>query len=393
EELIDERTQALKQANISLQIEVKNRRNAELAALTHKKNLQNVIDSASEIIIAFDYKHRIIIWNKSAELLTGFNPQQIYQKPVSKTPVFYDPEQLIKILDQIQKRKPTKFNELLLLTKDHAKRFLSISYSLIQSNETNQMGILLIGRDITNLRKTQDNMQNGCCYLISHEDDTHVLDLFIEFSQRNNYGLLMLRGTLETIQNLPSSKNIKIVLLSHHSIENVHTISTIDDLITTTHQFYEQHPESVVLLQGVHYLLTRFSFEEFINMVYELRELTSLYHAIFLLKIDPVLFTNQQLAVLHHEIQSLPILYTDSILISQASYDILQFIYEKNQRNALVTIKDIAKKFSIVYRTASKRLDILKNMGLIVIKKYGRSRGVYVTEKAKILIKNRKEPT
>ena len=45
---------------------------AEKQALEMKEHLQNVIDSASEVIISIDANKRITTWNKTAEITTGY---------------------------------------------------------------------------------------------------------------------------------------------------------------------------------------------------------------------------------------------------------------------------------------------------------------------------------
>jgi len=53
-------------------VDITDQRNAELEVVRTNENLQNVIDSASEIIISFDNKFNVKTWNKTAEIITGY---------------------------------------------------------------------------------------------------------------------------------------------------------------------------------------------------------------------------------------------------------------------------------------------------------------------------------
>ncbi|UCD13715.1 MAG: winged helix-turn-helix transcriptional regulator, partial [Thermoplasmatales archaeon] len=70
-------------------------------------------------------------------------------------------------------------------------------------------------------------------------------------------------------------------------------------------------------------------------------------------------------------------------------YDILAFIYQQNQNNAEVSLKNISKDFGIVSKTTAKRIKILEDKGLIFIKKRGRLKTLHVSQKGKTLLHKR----
>ena len=389
EKLIDERTKELKEANKRLQKEIIHGEKAENEAIRAKNSLENVINSASEIIIAIDNHYQIQLWNNSAELLTGYPQKEILKKSISKLDVFEHTDDLLINLEKIFRGKSPTLNELTLTTIYDEKKYFKLSYSIIRNETNKEIGVLLIGIDITSLRELQESLQTGGSYLVLEKDDSQALTFFKDLSKIRQKGLIITRSTPDIIRDITTTEDLDLILLSQHEFKGYHTISSLNEIITTIKEFTEKNEESVVLLHGVHYLLTQFSFKDFINMIYEIRETISTQNSIFFLHIDPILVDEQQTAIIKHEIKILPEIQESSIIISEESYDILKYTYEKNKKNSLVTIKDISRKFSIVYRTTSKRLDSLRNKGLIVIKKYGRSKEVHVTDKGKKLIKKR----
>jgi len=202
--------------------------------------------------------------------------------------------------------------------------------------------------------------------------------------------LLITRSNPDLIKNQVSKNEIKLFLLSQEKLDGFENIRDIDSLLSVVKEFSLNNPDSLIFLDGVHYLLTRFSFKEFINMIYCVIEIVSLQNSIFILYLDPDLLDEKQLAVVRHELQPLPSQRLDDIVIGEELFDMLLYIFTCNKNNSLVSIKSLLKRFSIVYRTASKRVRILEDSGLIVIKKYGKSKALFATEKGNRLLSRRK---
>jgi PAS domain S-box-containing protein len=387
EKLIDERTKDLKISNQRLQREIIHREKAENEALRTKNSLENVINSASEIIIAIDNHYHVQLWNNSAELLTGYPQKEILKKTLSKLEVFNSTEDLLVNLEKIFSGKTITLNELILNTIYYEKRYFKLSYSIIKNETNKKIGVLLIGKDITAIRELQEKLQIGGSYLILEKDDSQALAFFKDLAKIKQNALIITRSTPDTIRDITSNEDLNLILLSQHKFSGYQNISTLNEITNTIKEFTQKNEESVVLLHGIHYLLTQVPFKDFINMIYDIRETISTKNTIFFLHIDPILVDEQQKAIIQHEIKILPSTQESSIIISEESYDILKYVYEKNKKNSLVTIKNISREFAIVYRTTSKRLDALRNKGLIIIKKYGRSKEIHVTDKGKNLIK------
>ena len=81
------------------------------------------------------------------------------------------------------------------------------------------------------------------------------------------------------------------------------------------------------------------------------------------------------------EFQLLPDEQISNLQIDDELFVILKFIYEQNQNCVVVTFKKISREFSIVKTTTAKRLKILEDKGLILIKKQGRSKIVTLADK------------
>lgn len=389
EKLVEERTVELATTNKKLLQEVTNRRKTEEEANRIKENLQNIINSASEIIISIDRDNRITLWNRTAEVLTGYKKREVTGKHVSELPVFDDPEELLDNLKSVLYRKKPGFNELVLKTKNSVKRITRTSCSLIKGTGEQDIGVLIVGTNVTHDLESHGRLLRGSGYLISDKDNKSALDLFVVLSRSDHEGLFITRATPEIIKSISSLRNSEVVLLSQEKLGGFENIPSLDALITKIEKFSMKNRDPVILLDGIHYLLTRFSFVKFTEALYQIREIVSNTNSILLLRVDPSLLDARQMAVMENELQSLPSRKIDDVEIRDELYYILEFIYKQNQNNAEVSFKKVAKEFSIVSKTTAKRLRMLENKGLIFVKKQGRLKTLHVSQKGKTLLHKR----
>ena len=136
-------------------------------------------------------------------------------------------------------------------------------------------------------------------------------------------------------------------------------------------------------------MISRFSFNEFIKLLYDINDIIAKNKAILFVRIDPSIIDSNQMALIENELLILPSQKTEDIIIEDDVYNILKFIFEQNQDNAIVSVKKIMSRFSITYVTAASKLDSLDSKGLIISKKQGKLRAIFITEKGKKLLHKR----
>jgi predicted transcriptional regulator len=151
----------------------------------------------------------------------------------------------------------------------------------------------------------------------------------------------------------------------------------------------EKKKKAVILLERLDYLITKFSFEKVMDVLYEINDHITKNKCLLLLRIDPATIEKTQIALIENELQLLPSQKIEGLTIEDDVYDILRFIYEQNQNNAIVPIKKIMGRFKLAYSTVAKRLQVLETKGLIFTKKQGKSRTVTISDKGKTFIHKR----
>ena len=388
-EELHESYEELEKTNKKLQSEIIERKKAEQEALQIKEHLKNVIDSATEFIVSVDRNNRITTWNKTAEELSGYKDKELLNRSISKLSLFDDPQHVQDIIKSVYQDMKLGYVNLTLLTKANAKKIIRVNASLIEGENAQSTGVLLIGKDITRDLEAHGKLLAGNGYLIPDKTNSSSLDLLSDLATSGYKGLFVTRASADVIKNFHLPSAIKVIVLSQESKKEFETVSDLTSLFTSIKQFSEKNKEAVILLDGLHYILTRFSFDKFIESLYRINDLVAKNNSIFLLRVDPSLMEKNQMAIIENEIHLLPSQKIEGLIIEDDVYDVLKYIFEQNQNNALVSFKKIMARFKIAYSTAAKRLEILEEKGLIFTKRQGKLRTVFISEKGRNLLHKR----
>jgi len=385
---LKESYEELERANNKLKKEIDERKKLEREAVEAKKHLQNVFNSTKEIMISVDANNRVSFWNETAEDVTGYKKDEVYNRTIAKLPLFDNSQSISDIMKTVHRNKNPGPEDVTVITKDRAKKILRFRPSEIKSKNKKNAGILFVGEDITKDIEVHGKLISGNSYLIPESKNDSALDLFNDLSNSEYDGLFITRSNPEIVKSI-TSKNAEILLLSEKKLGDFKNISDIDNLLKEIENFTKKNKNAVVLLDGVHYLVTRFSFEKFLEFLYKINELIIKNRSILFLRFDPSVVDKTEMSVLENELQMLPSQKVEGIIIQDNLYDMLKFIYQQNEKNSLVPYKKIMEKFNIAYSTAAKRLEELGNKGLIFTKRQGKLRTVFVSDKGKTLLHKR----
>ena len=383
-------TAELEKTNKQMRNEIEERHKAETNALEMKEHLQNVIDSASEIIISIDANNRITTWNKTTEIVTGYKPKDVLNWSITKLALFENKQKLLDLVKSISTETLHNYVDLVIITKNQSKKILRINGSRIKGKEKKDSGVLLIGRDITREVEMHGKLLAGNSYLIPDKSNTASLDLLVDLATSGYSGYMITRMNPEALNSVVSSSNIHMYLLGQDRGKDHETIKNLQILLQKIKDICTEKKDTVILLERLDYLINKFSFEKVMDVLYEINDLVVKNKCLMLIRIDPETIEKTQMAIIENELQLLPSQKIEGLTIEDEVYDILRFIYEQNQNNAIVPIKKIMSRFTLAYSTVAKRLEILETKGLIFTKKQGKLRTVTILEKGKSFLHKRK---
>ena len=370
-------------------IDVTNEKESERKVIDTKNYLQNVIDSASEIIFTIGSNYKIKTWNKSARMITGYKQSHVIGKSISKLTLFRNQGELKDYIQTIFKGKIATLEELTIITSLGLKRKFSVSPSFILDESKSVNEILFVCRDITHEKETHGKLLLGKSYLISEETSKTTVEIFAGMLHTEHPGLYISRTIDSKITNIFTDVTPTIVKLSKEKDKKYLTCSNFEELLPIVKDYVSKEKQSIVLLDRIDYLLINSSFESMIKNIYRLNDMIEKHNCLLLIHINPSLLDKTQMAILKEELHRLPEQKIDDLQLEETMFEILDYIQIESRRNILVSYSKIRNEFSISKVTAQKRIESLLEKGLIFSKKQGRIKTLHITDKGKNLLIHR----
>jgi len=374
---------------IGIFTDITNRVKAEQEIKKTKDYLQNVIDSASEIIFTIGSDYKIKTWNKSARMITGYKQSHIIGKSIKKLTLIENQDELKDYIQTIFKGKISKLEELTINTSFGIKKQFSVSPSFIRDESKNVNEILFVCRDISYEKERHGKLLFGQSYLISEATSKTALDIFTEMLRIGHPGLYIARTSNIEIKNIFTDVSPTVVKLSMEKDMKQITCSNFEEILSTIEEYVTKEKQPIVLLDRIEYLIINSSFESVIRNIYRLNDIIGKHNCLLLLRISPSLLDKTQMVILKEEFQQLPERQIDDIQLEETLFEILEYIQIENSRNSLVSYSRISKQFSISKVTSQRRIESLIEKGLIFLKKQGRTKILYVTDKGKNFLDQR----
>lgn len=365
---------------------------AEIKTKEMKKYLENIINSTSEVIFSLDEKDRVAIWNRRIAQITGYTSKSINGKNLFSISLIQDEEMFKEYLKNCYKRNMRSY-DVKIKTKHGDYRLLRLQGSLVKSEQDLVKGIVLTGKDITSDAQIHGHLVSGLSYLIPDEHSSNAIDLMKGLLLNGYEGLMITR---DYYNNAFSDSQSKQSILSYSFSEKLDTSSNKSNIITNPSaliqlidDFFSNHEKSIALIDRLDFLIALHGFRKVMQTIYQISSIASKFNNIVLVRLNPSVVSSTELAILGEELERLPDQNVDHITIDKKLFDILRFVNEKNRNKSLVSYKNISKSFSITKVTTAKRINSLADRELITIKKRGRLKTIYITNKGKRLLQRR----
>ena len=353
-----------------------------------KRFLDNIVNSAGEIIFTVDRDHKVSLWNVAAERNTGISKTKVVNKRLINLDLFENRQELHDYLNHVFAGKDGFLDQLFLKSNVGVKHLWSVSPSLVRSNNVIS-DVVFICNDITFKDEIHGRLVPGTSYLLIEVSADLLFDVFRNLMHDGWNGLCITRNLSDIAPNYFNDLQPTMLMLSSYdSGEGV--VLSLDKLFDDIEVFVKEKKNAAICFNRVDYLIIQFGFDRVLNFLYRVNELIGMKKGLFLLRVNRTLFSNEQFSFLHEEFSILPPQQKRDLYLEDMLYDLFIFIFKENENSSLVSHKTICDHFGIVKVTAHKRIESLFKKGLIISRKRGRSKFLYVTDKGKELLHQRK---
>ena len=161
EEVVEDRTRELQAINQELRDEIFVRQQAERSFRRSSRHFRALFDTAATPIVLIDGNFRIRQWNTAAEALFGYSRDEAVGRNLVDTfiPEEYRDEMSWKILKTMGAGHSTQDTlETGIQGYDGTDHIILWNLNLLQDEEDDRQQLILIGQNISEIRKTQDQL-------------------------------------------------------------------------------------------------------------------------------------------------------------------------------------------------------------------------------------------
>src|SRR5271169_6592688 len=127
----------------------------------YRTRLALIIDSSEDAIIAKGLDGIITSWNKGAERIYGYTPQEAIGKHISFLALSDRPDEIPEILEKIARGESVEHHESVRVTKDGRRLDVSISVSPLRDATGDIVGASVIARDITAQKRAEGQLRQS----------------------------------------------------------------------------------------------------------------------------------------------------------------------------------------------------------------------------------------
>jgi PAS domain S-box-containing protein len=127
----------------------------------YRTKLASIIDSSEDAIISKDLNGIITSWNKGAERIYGYAPEEVVGKHISLLTPSDRPDEIAEILEKIARGEGLEHYESVRVTKDERHLNVSISVSPLRDATGEIVGASAIARDMTAQKRAEGQLRQS----------------------------------------------------------------------------------------------------------------------------------------------------------------------------------------------------------------------------------------
>ena len=127
----------------------------------YRSRLASIIDSSEDAILSKDMHGNITTWNKGAERIYGYTPEEVVGRHISLLVPSDRDDEITKILQRIAMGESVEHHESMRVTKDGRQLDMSLSISPLRNAIGEVVGASVIARDITAQKKAESQLRQA----------------------------------------------------------------------------------------------------------------------------------------------------------------------------------------------------------------------------------------
>lgn len=148
-----------------------------------------------------------------------------------------------------------------------------------------------------------DDLEKGTGYLIMEDNPEFSYSLFSELLSEGHEGMCITRTFPDKIKEKYGLKSTPILWLSRAQDKNSVLPTNLGAILHNSKDFIRKNKNSVVLLDGLEYLVVHNDFSKVLKLIHGLNEVVALNQALLLIPLNPVTLDADKVALLERDLK------------------------------------------------------------------------------------------
>lgn len=154
-------------------------------------------------------------------------------------------------------------------------------------------------------RIAMEDVERGIGYLVMEENPKRSYTLFSDFIDEGNSGLCITRTYPERVKSDYYFEGVSILWLSRRGDTDSILPTNLGAVVSNVKEFMKNNEGSVILLDGLEYLIVHNDFEKVLKLVHALNELTAINKSILLIPVNFKTLDEEKIALLKRDLKML----------------------------------------------------------------------------------------
>ncbi|MFP3908474.1 MAG: GAF domain-containing protein [Archaeoglobaceae archaeon] len=350
------------------------------------KRFSTAVRMSSDLIIITDTGGNITDVNDAALKLLEMGREKLIEKNFTDIIASEDHKKAITGFEGVMRSNVAEKQEYAIITKNGDRIILEANTATMNSNEGELLGFVVIARDITNRKRAEKEMRRQLLKFKLEEGEIYL--------EKEKYPIKSLEAFNDTVKvgftgfiisRTPKNK-FKSSIENHFDylwIAEKGDLNAVSPDITDIELEIENSKNNAILIDGLHYLISKNGFEDTLTFVQHLREIAYLKNLIIILSVDPSTMNEREMRLLEKEASEVESRYMAKL--PDDLLKILKIIYTQNKVGSKPTYTEVEREIGVSKPTARRRIRTLVSYGYMIEITKGRFKLLELTEKGRNL--------
>lgn len=340
----------------------------------------------SVVEFSINSEKKITSWNSTIEQVSGYTFDEIKNKEIDSLTIFDKASELEKIVDRVTSADSVDLHHIVLISKSGERKIIHVSSLVpLYEDEQHDTSVIILGHDITKQFRKLKQLKKGYGYLLI-DDEAEALSLLILLSEIGYHCLVVFCCNPVFMNHVILSSTVQVVSLDIQE-GKTNGVSDPNELVLIVKEFGNTTGDTAVLLLGVEYFLSGYSFNQLLRLVYKLNDIVGQFISLFILHVsDQLIFSEKQLCFLQSELMLLPGKSVRNLIPDLQLYELLKVLHKTSDTTNEISFTMLKKKLKVSFPTIRKHTHYLEEKGFIDIVRKGRKKIVRLTIRGKNLV-------